>query len=71
MSRETGHVSASHPVSLADGRMVGPGETVKGLDSSSPHNARLVEIGHVVIEPKAPRKKNNPEPEAQNDEESK
>lgn len=42
-------VTAPHPVTIAGGLMVGPGETLEQLDLADPHNAELVEIGHVTI----------------------
>lgn len=50
-------VASAHPESLTGGRMVGPGEEIRNLDETDPHNKRLIEEGKLV---KLPSKKSTP-----------
>lgn len=46
---------ASHPVDLADGRSLEPGEVADGIDVNDPHNAQLVESDAILVrQAKAP-----------------
>lgn len=53
-------VTATHPVTLGDGRPVAPGDKVAYLKTSDPHNADLIEQGLLaqVIKKKAATPKN-------------
>jgi hypothetical protein len=44
--RATGPV----PVDTADGRVLGPGDTVEDLDHTDPHNARLIQAGFLRLQ---------------------
>jgi hypothetical protein len=48
-------VTSGHVECLDDGRMVGPGEDVKGVDPRRPHNKRLIEGGALTKRPTAKR----------------
>lgn len=50
-------VTATHPITLEDGRPVGPGEKVARLKTSDPHNADLIESGLLTELPKKAAKK--------------
>lgn len=42
---------STHPIDLADGRPVAPGDRVRNLDTSDEHNQRLVDEGALLEEP--------------------
>lgn len=55
-------VTAAHPITLDNGRMVEPGEEVKQLKTSDPHNADLIETGQLTKRAvKTTRSKTTPE----------
>lgn len=48
--------TATHPVDLADGRVLGPGEEAEDVDTSAPHVRNLVLDGHLLVtEGRTPR----------------
>lgn len=50
--------TATHPIDLSDGRMLGPGETAEDVDTDHEHQRALVLDGHlVVLEGMTPRKR--------------
>lgn len=46
---------SSHPEDLADGRVLGVGETATKVDEKNPHNARLLDEGALIEVPAARR----------------
>lgn len=65
-------VTADHPITLDNGRMVEPGEEVKQLKTADPHNAALVESGLLTKRAVKPTKsKKTPEASPPETEESK
>jgi hypothetical protein len=54
-------VTAGHPITLEDGRMVGPGETVTAVKPSDPRTAVLIDKG--LLRKKAVKKKAPPKVE--------
>lgn len=40
---------STHPIDLADGRPLGPGESAGDVDTNDPHNADLVESGLIAV----------------------
>lgn len=66
-------VTTGHPVCLHNGRMVGPGEDVTGVNPRHPHDKRLIDSGALVKRaPKSARQTGaKPAAEPQNTEETK
>lgn len=68
-------VTAAHPITLDTGRMVGPGEEVRQLKETDPHNAALLESGQLtkraVKTTKSTKSKKPPEASPPEQEESK
>jgi hypothetical protein len=48
-SAQTVLCTASHDVTLDDGRTLRPGDQADDIDTSSDHNAALVEDGHLSV----------------------
>lgn len=47
---ETVKNTGTHPVDLADGRPLAPGETAPDVDTTDSHNADLIESGLITVE---------------------
>lgn len=59
MAKTEYKVTASHPVDLSCGQMVGPGESTDKVDAENEHDKDLIDRGLLVQAPKAEQK---PEP---------
>lgn len=40
---------ATHPIDLADGRSLEPGERAASIDVNDPYNAQLIEAGSLLV----------------------
>lgn len=62
----TFRVHCSHPVDLACGQMVGPGEVTKNVNPKDQHDQRLIEEGQLVEQsPKRPPQKSKKQEDSQ------
>jgi hypothetical protein len=58
-------VASGHVESLHDGRMVGPGEDVTGVNPRHPHDKRLIDAGVLVKRPTKKRAQKSGKPAAE------